>query len=71
MAAKKKQIGNGKIYVSASFNNTLVTISDDNGDVISWGSAGFQDLKEREKQLHLQLLQLLMKLLKRPKMNLG
>lgn len=49
MATTIKQIGNGKIYVSASFNNTLVTISDGNGDVVTWGSAGLSGFKGTRK----------------------
>jgi len=35
-----KVIEKGKIYISASFNNTLVTVTDDAGDVIVWSSSG-------------------------------
>ncbi|MCL4149282.1 UNVERIFIED_CONTAM: hypothetical protein GTU68_058772 [Idotea baltica] len=30
----------GKAFIKASFNNIIITITNDNGDVISWGSAG-------------------------------
>ena len=33
-------IEKGKVYITATFNNTLVTISDENGNAISWGSTG-------------------------------
>lgn len=33
-------VNKGKMYVTATFNNTLITITDPNGDVISWGSTG-------------------------------
>ena len=36
----KKQITNGIAYVNATFNNTIVTIADDSGNVIAWSSAG-------------------------------
>jgi small subunit ribosomal protein S11 len=49
MPAKTRQTNTGKIYVSASFNNTLVTITDDNGDVISWGSSGNSGFKGTRK----------------------
>jgi len=31
---------NGKVYVTATFNNTLVSITDTTGNVVAWGSAG-------------------------------
>ncbi len=49
MAARKKTIKSGKIYISASFNNTLITITDDEGAVISWGSAGASGFKGTRK----------------------
>ncbi len=36
----KKTVSNGIVHVQASFNNTLVTITDLQGNVISWSSAG-------------------------------
>lgn len=35
-----KIVEKGKIYVTATFNNTLVTIADDHGNVVAWGSTG-------------------------------
>ncbi len=35
-----KTVEKGKIYISASFNNTLVTVTDDTGAVIVWSSSG-------------------------------
>jgi len=49
MAAKKKEVEFGKIYISASFNNTLVTITDENGDVLGWGSSGSVGFKGTRK----------------------
>jgi small subunit ribosomal protein S11 len=49
MAARKKTIKFGKIYISASFNNTLITITDEEGGVISWGSAGASGFKGTRK----------------------
>jgi len=54
MAAKKakkieKKVGSGKAYVSASFNNTLVTITDMNGESLVWGSAGLSGFKGTRK----------------------
>ncbi len=35
-----KQVGEGRIYIHASYNNTLITLTDSNGNVLSWSSAG-------------------------------
>jgi small subunit ribosomal protein S11 len=40
---------NGKVYITATFNNTLVTITDATGNVISWGSAGASGFKGARK----------------------
>jgi len=36
----KKNIGSGIVYIAASFNNTVITITDMMGNVIAWSSAG-------------------------------
>ena len=36
----KKSIPNGKVYIQSTFNNTLITITDNRGNVIAWDSAG-------------------------------
>ncbi len=37
---KKKNISEGRVYIQATFNNTIVTITDLTGNTISWASAG-------------------------------
>ncbi len=37
---EKKVVHSGIVHVQASFNNTIVTIADQQGNVISWSSAG-------------------------------
>jgi small subunit ribosomal protein S11 len=37
---EKRVVHNGLVHVQATFNNTIVTISDQEGNVISWSSAG-------------------------------
>ena len=49
MAGKIKQIEKGNIYVSATFNNTLVTITDTDGNTLKWGSAGTVGFKGTRK----------------------
>lgn len=36
----KAKTETGKVYISASFNNTLVTITDEAGKTLAWGSSG-------------------------------
>jgi len=46
---EKKNIQIGVAHVQASFNNTIVTITDMNGNVISWGSSGAEGFKGSRK----------------------
>ena len=39
----------GRVYISASFNNTLVTVTDDSGNVLVWGSSGASGFKGTRK----------------------
>ena len=45
----KKNITTGIAFVQATFNNTIVTISDDSGNVIAWSSAGSKGFKGSRK----------------------
>lgn len=36
----KRQVALGRAYIQASYNNTIVTFTDQNGNVLSWASAG-------------------------------
>ncbi len=50
--AKKKAIrsvSQARAYVQATFNNTIVTVADQNGDVLGWGSAGGAGFKGPKK----------------------
>jgi small subunit ribosomal protein S11 len=50
--AKKKKIlslPQARIYINAGFNNTIITLTDDNGNVILWSSAGHAGLKNTKK----------------------
>ena len=47
--AVKKNITNGIAYVNATFNNTIITITDDSGNVIAWASAGSRGFKGSRK----------------------
>lgn len=35
----------GRVYITATFNNTLVTVTDENGNTIFWGSSGLVGFK--------------------------
>jgi small subunit ribosomal protein S11 len=37
---KKKFVPHGRAYIQATYNNTIVTVTDASGDVIAWASAG-------------------------------
>ena len=45
----KKNINNGIAFVNATFNNTIVSITDDSGNVIAWSSAGSKGFKGSRK----------------------
>ena len=45
----KKVIGYGKVFIQVSFNNTIVTITDPVGNVVSWSSAGAVGFKGSKK----------------------
>ena len=45
----KKNLERGAAHIRSTFNNTLVTISDVNGNAISWASAGGQGFKGSRK----------------------
>ncbi|MGN7611610.1 30S ribosomal protein S11 [Magnetococcales bacterium HHB-1] len=46
---ERKNIASGIAHIKSTFNNTLVTITDTQGNVISWGSAGSQGFKGSRK----------------------
>jgi small subunit ribosomal protein S11 len=46
---ERKNISSGVVHVNASFNNTMVTITDAQGNTISWSSAGMMGFKGSRK----------------------
>jgi len=46
---QKRNVPNGVAHIQSTFNNTIVTISDTAGDVISWASAGSSGFKGAKK----------------------
>jgi len=45
----------GVVHVQASFNNTIITIADSRGNVVSWSSAGKVGFKGAKKSTRLPL----------------
>ena len=45
----KKQVSDGVVHVHASFNNTIITITDRQGNALSWGTAGGAGFKGSRK----------------------
>lgn len=51
-ATKKKQlkiVSHARAYIQATFNNTIVSVTDQNGDVLGWASAGMTGFKGPKK----------------------
>ena len=46
---ERKSIPRGRVYVSSTFNNTIITLTDPNGGVVSWGSGGTAGFKGSRK----------------------
>lgn len=46
---ERKNIASGVAHVNSTFNNTMITISDAQGNTISWSSAGVQGFKGSRK----------------------
>lgn len=47
--ARKRTVPLGKAFINASYNNTIVTLSEPNGDVIAWSSSGSSGFKGTRK----------------------
>ena len=45
----KKKVTSGVAHVISSFNNTIITISDENGNTLAWSSAGQKGFKGSRK----------------------
>lgn len=46
---QKRNVPSGVAHIQSTFNNTIVTITDTNGEVISWASAGSSGFKGAKK----------------------
>ncbi len=45
----RKKISEGRAYIQSTFNNTIVTITDMDGNVVAWGSSGTAGFKGSRK----------------------
>ncbi|GAB4524876.1 MAG: 30S ribosomal protein S11 [Anaerolineales bacterium] len=45
----KRSLSSGQVHVFASFNNTIITITDNQGNTVAWGSAGSVGFKGSRK----------------------
>jgi small subunit ribosomal protein S11 len=45
----KRTLSSGQVHIFASFNNTIVTVTDTDGNTIAWGSAGSAGFKGSRK----------------------
>src|SRR3982751_1124822 len=45
----KRTLSSGQVHIFASFNNTIVTVTDTSGNTIAWGSAGSAGFKGSRK----------------------
>ncbi len=45
----RKNVPRGRAYIASTFNNTLITLTDPQGNVLSWGSAGSSNFKGSRK----------------------
>ena len=46
---EKKNISSGVVHIQSTFNNTIITITDPAGNVLSWSSSGVQGFKGSRK----------------------
>ena len=46
---ERKQVAEGKAFIQSSFNNTIITLTDQKGGVIAWGSSGTAGFKGSRK----------------------
>ena len=45
----KKNVPNGVVHIEASYNNTIVTVTDTEGNALCWASSGTQGIKGSKK----------------------
>lgn len=45
----KKNVAQGVVHIKATFNNTIISITDNQGDLVAWSSAGAMNFKGSRK----------------------
>ncbi len=45
----ERKLASGRVYVTATFNNTLITLTDASGNTVAWGSSGGAGFKGARK----------------------
>lgn len=45
----KRTLSSGQVHINATFNNTIVTVTDEQGNTVTWGSAGSVGFKGSRK----------------------
>ncbi len=45
----KRTLSSGQVHIAATFNNTIVTVTDNQGNTVAWGSAGSAGFKGSRK----------------------
>ncbi|MEW5885040.1 MAG: 30S ribosomal protein S11, partial [Armatimonadota bacterium] len=46
---ERKSVPRGKAFIRSTFNNTIITLTDPNGNVVAWGSSGSAGFKGSRK----------------------
>lgn len=66
-----RHVEKGRVYVTATFNNTLVTVTDDQGNTLSWGSSGNAGFKGTRKSTPFAATSAVDKVMKQAKSTFG
>ena len=45
----KRKVPRGRIYIQSTYNNTIITVTDEKGQVLGWGSSGHTGFKGSKK----------------------
>lgn len=63
----ERKITNGRVYVTATFNNTLVTLTDHLGNTLAWGTSGTAGFKGARKATPYAAISAMEKLIQKAK----
>lgn len=68
---KKTEVSSGKVFVNATFNNTMATLTDQAGNVLVWGSSGRAGFKGTRKSTPYAATTAIEQILKKGKEDFG